>query len=254
MAKREISALEELGSHSNVVQLLASSIEHHATKKGIIEVLVLMEWCRGGNMMDYAIRMKDLHIRNRELAVLRIFSDACRAVAHLHMQNPPLQHRDLKPENYILAADGSWKLCDFGSSTKEVLKCETRQDRLKAEDLGQRFTSATIRPPELWEIYDQTIDTKVDIWGLGCILYALAFGAMPFDGEKLAIVNVRFKEPSEPKYSLRFWEMLRSMLSFDPRDRPAIGKICEWVANAIHLVWAEENPEIGAGLQDQQGA
>ena len=26
------------------------------------------------------------------------------------------------------------------------------------------------------------------------------------------------------------------------------------MANAIHLVWAEENPEIGAGLQDQQGA
>mmetsp|Transcript_11207 Transcript_11207/g.41058 ORF Transcript_11207/g.41058 Transcript_11207/m.41058 type:complete len:579 (+) Transcript_11207:111-1847(+) len=253
VAKREITALEELGSHSNIVQLLASSIQRHATKKGIIEVLVLMEWCRGGNMMEYAAKMKDMHIKDRELAVLRIFSDVVRAVAHLHMQEPPLQHRDLKPENYILAADGSWKLCDFGSSTREVLKCESRKDRLRAEDLAQRFTSATIRPPELWEIYEQTIDYKVDIWGLGCILYALAFGVMPFEGEKLAIVNLRYREPSEPAYSVRLWEMIRSMLSFDPKDRPAIGKICEWVATAIHLSWAEANPEMGAGLKQQRG-
>mgnify|MGYP002176185908 CR=1 FL=1 len=37
------------------------------------------------------------------------------AVGFLHSQQPPLAHRDIKPENMLLASDGLWKLCDFGS-------------------------------------------------------------------------------------------------------------------------------------------
>ena len=50
-----------------------------------------------------------------EEEVLTIFASASRAVGFLHSQQPPLVHRDIKPENLLLAPDGLWKLCDFGS-------------------------------------------------------------------------------------------------------------------------------------------
>lgn len=52
--------------------------------------------------------------------VLQIFYQTCRAVQHLHHQQPPIVHRDLKLENLLLSAAHTVKLCDFGSCTTEV--------------------------------------------------------------------------------------------------------------------------------------
>lgn len=71
--------------------------------------------------------------------VIRVFYQACRAVQHLHVQEPPINHRDIKVsslhlanksnflnyfflflnqiENFLLGCDGVLKLCDFGSAT-----------------------------------------------------------------------------------------------------------------------------------------
>ena len=43
-----------------------------------------------------------------------------------------------------------------------------------------------------------TIDTRSDIWALGCVLYQLCFGAMPFqEGAKLQILNGKYNLPHE---------------------------------------------------------
>jgi serine/threonine protein kinase len=39
--------------------------------------------------------------RFSETEILRIFSDVCEAVAHMHSQTPPIIHRDLKVTNFI---------------------------------------------------------------------------------------------------------------------------------------------------------
>lgn len=52
--------------------------------------------------------------------ITRIFYQTCKAVAHMHSQNPPIIHRDLKIENLLISADSTIKLCDFGSSTTDV--------------------------------------------------------------------------------------------------------------------------------------
>lgn len=54
--------------------------------------------------------------------ITSIFYQTCRAVAHMHAQQPPIQHRDLKIENLLISVEGSIKLCDFGSASTEIFR------------------------------------------------------------------------------------------------------------------------------------
>jgi serine/threonine protein kinase len=46
--------------------------------------------------------------------------DVIAGVMHMHSQSPPIAHRDLKVEN-ILLENKKFKLCDFGSSSTDIL-------------------------------------------------------------------------------------------------------------------------------------
>lgn len=52
--------------------------------------------------------------------ICRIFYQTCKAVSHMHSQNPKIIHRDLKIENLLISSDGCIKLCDFGSATVKI--------------------------------------------------------------------------------------------------------------------------------------
>lgn len=70
----------------------------------------------GGQLSDY---LPTPH-QDRPLppsAVIQIMHQTCRAVQHMHSQNPPIMHRDLKIENLLLSDKFIIKLCDFGSAS-----------------------------------------------------------------------------------------------------------------------------------------
>jgi AP2-associated kinase len=46
--------------------------------------------------------------------------DVSYGIKALHTMNPPLMHRDIKIEN-VLIKGNSYKLCDFGSVSSEVI-------------------------------------------------------------------------------------------------------------------------------------
>ncbi|KAJ2525381.1 Protein transport protein Sec24C, partial [Coemansia sp. RSA 1937] len=63
---------------------------------------ILMEHCTGDVL---SLMNTNLKTGLEEAAILHIFCDVCKAVAHMHYQHEPLLHRDLKVEN-ILTVDG----------------------------------------------------------------------------------------------------------------------------------------------------
>ncbi|KAL3938440.1 MAG: hypothetical protein SGBAC_006658 [Bacillariaceae sp.] len=126
-----------------------------------------------------------------ESVVLKMFDHLCEAVALMHREG--LTHRDIKLENVLFQGSNTRHLqapvlMDFGSAGPLLRSILSRQDVLEvAEEAGQH-TTMPYRPPELFpgelRVGDADIDyTKVDVWSLGCTLFAILFGASPFECE-----------------------------------------------------------------------
>ena len=85
------------------------------------------------------------------------------------------------------------------------------------------------RPPEMIDQYlNYSVNTKVDIWMLGCVLYTLWFAKHPFqEAQKLAIVNAHYSIPDEKdnRIGTKLRDLIRLMLTPNPSKRPDIDKI-----------------------------
>merc|ERR1712232_235671 len=122
---------------------------------------------------------------------------------------------------------GFWKVVDFGSWSSQThdLAAVTGQRELSllSEEV-KRNTTMHYRPPEMVDVYLRfPITTKVDIWALGCILYALLYNKLPFqEAEVLAIRDGRYSLPSRsPAPSAKILDLLVWLLAVDPRQRPS---------------------------------
>ncbi|KAG2226651.1 hypothetical protein INT45_000998 [Circinella minor] len=148
----------------------------------------------------------------------------------------PYAHRDLKPGNILIADDGQTPiLSDFGSIMRARITIKTRQDALIQQDLTAEHSTMAYRSPELYDIQKGTeLDEKVDIWSLGCLLYATAYGQSPFEANtqdvggsmSLAVLNNKYKFPSQgDSYSEGLRELIKSMLVLDRKERADIQSV-----------------------------
>ena len=73
-------------------------------------------------------------------------------------------------------------LMDLGSLTPSPTPITSRSLALAVQDMAAEHSTMPYRAPELFDVKtDSVIDTKVDIWSLGCTLYACLVGKSPFE-------------------------------------------------------------------------
>ncbi|KAG0232569.1 hypothetical protein BGW42_008083 [Actinomortierella wolfii] len=158
----------------------------------------------------------------------------------------PFAHRDIKPANVLIADDGQTPvLMDFGSMARARVKIQTRQQALFEQDLAAEQCSMPYRAPELFDVKTGSIlDEKVDIWSLGCTLYAMAYGTSPFETNQinqggsiaLAVLNGTVRFPmavQQDRYSAEFRDLILWMLVVDPAQRPDIHQVIERLDNLL---------------------
>ena len=163
----------------------------------------------------------------------------------MHDSGRGFPHRDVKPHNVLLGGFGSGDdpdhpvLTDLGSVAAARVEVATRQQALAAEDEAACKTSAAYRAPELTSAPQPpfVLDESVDVWGLGCTLYCLAFGHSPFESPKegilrLAILNGRFSYPAhyrhrDCQFSEAFVSLVNDMLQLAPNDRPSAADVAD---------------------------
>ncbi|XP_078055774.1 AP2-associated protein kinase 1-like isoform X2 [Mustelus asterias] len=222
VCQQEIAIMKNLSGHKNIVNYLDSSVTS-INASDVWEVLILMEYCRGGQVVN--LMNQRLHSGFNETEVLQIFCDTCEAVARLHQCKPPIIHRDLKVENLLLHDSGSYVLCDFGSATNRFIHPQTEGVGAIEEEI-KKYTTLSYRAPEMVNLYSgKSITTKADIWALGCLLYKLCFFTLPFGESQVAICDGSFTIPDNSRYSNEMHCLIRYMLEADPDKRPEIYQV-----------------------------
>jgi eukaryotic-like serine/threonine-protein kinase len=108
---------------------------------------------------------------------LTVVGQLCPTLSFLHGSG--IVHRDLKPSNILIRPDGTPVLTDFGlvslvsdAGGRQVLDVDRK-----------RVGTPGYMSPE--QIQGQVGDARIDLYALGCILYELVAGELPFVGRTL---------------------------------------------------------------------
>lgn len=105
-------------------------------------------------------------------ARLTLFLDICDAIAYAHRRL--VLHRDLKASNILVDTDSRVRLLDFGIA-KSIDAAGPTRDTTQ----GQNYFSLRAAAPEQIRSVATTVAT--DVYGLGCLLYELLSGRLPFE-------------------------------------------------------------------------
>ena len=102
---------------------------------------------------------------------------------HAEGQVRSYAHRDIKPGNIMISDTGTQPiLMDLGSLVPSPTPITSRALALQVQDQAAEHSTMPYRAPELFDVKTGTvIDGKVDIWSLGCTLYACLVGKSPFE-------------------------------------------------------------------------
>ncbi len=138
---------------------------------------IAMEFVEGVSLAD--------KINNQPIPVseiLRIGAQIADALDEAHSQG--ITHRDIKSENVMLNQRRQVKVLDFGLA-KIATKVETdsqAETRVKTKP-GVVMGTVSYMSPE--QALGKETDARTDIWSLGVILYEMATGRLPFQGDSL---------------------------------------------------------------------
>ncbi|KAG2440961.1 hypothetical protein HXX76_003814 [Chlamydomonas incerta] len=217
--KAEAKVMARLKGHPNILRLHA--VAFGGPTGAETDGFMLLDFCP---LTLLEVMQRSSFVLD-DFLVYEVFQDVVWAVAHMHKCNPPLAHRDLKAENVLKNGEGRWVICDFGSATARAQVYDSAADIAAEEDVIRRTTTPAYRAPEMWDLYTrQRIDTGVDVWALGVLLFVLAFGKLPFPGDsKLAILYGKYDMPPGRPPAMR--ALIQDMLQVNPADRPDIFQV-----------------------------
>jgi serine/threonine-protein kinase len=125
--------------------------------------------------------------------VIDITRQMLSAIAEAH--DLGIMHRDLKPENVLLTEHRGRrdfvKILDFG-----IAKVQNANQQLTQS--GVVYGTPAYMSPEQAQALD--IDARADLYSLGCMMYEMATGELPFDAKTaLKILEMQaFREPTPP--------------------------------------------------------
>ena len=175
--RREARAVARL-SHPNIVTVIDRGEDGDRQ-------FIVFEFVDGENLKEVVERRGPLPIAEAVDVGLAI----ARGLAFAHEQG--IVHRDVKPQNVLMNGDGRAKVTDFGiARSLDVERGVTQTGTV----LG---TSNYIAPEQA---SGERVDAQSDVYSLGCVVYELLTGEVPFEGDNF--VAVAMKHLHEPAPSV----------------------------------------------------
>lgn len=162
--------------HPNITRMLDAGLSDRG------QPYLVMEYVDGVHLDAYCDERK-LGVNER----LQLFLKVCDAVAYAHRNL--IVHLDLKPSNILVAADGTVKLLDFGTS--------------KLIQIDSRLTTTVMATPAYAspeQLRNEAVTTSCDIYALGAILFELLAGTRPGKQASVAAMIERAIREQEPEH------------------------------------------------------
>ncbi len=174
-------------------------------------LFLIMELLRGDNFETYLDALEE---RGERLGLCELAPIIEPVVSTLEVaHHAGILHRDLKPSNIFVQTDGSVRLLDFGFA---------KFLRMRAVTLaGHIAGSPSYIAPECWKETTESLDQRIDVYGLSAVLFRALAGRPPFVGD--GVLEIMRQCLSAPRPSLH---ALRGDLS--PR-------VDDWVASALAI-------------------
>ncbi|KAF2403903.1 serine/threonine kinase 16 [Trichodelitschia bisporula] len=164
-------------------------------------------------------------------------------------------HRDIKPGNIMIDDDGRTPiLMDLGSIAPAPTSITSRSQAIAVQDQAAEHSTMPYRAPELFDVKTgSVIDTKVDIWSMGCTLYACLVGKSPFEARSeetggslsLCVLGGDWRFPDEAPQrgkqkvaqdstiSDGVKNIVRHCLKVEPSERPDVDELIQLVEEVI---------------------
>ncbi|KAI1755765.1 hypothetical protein F4782DRAFT_367679 [Xylaria castorea] len=204
--EREVAVLK-LIDHPHIVKL-------HDIWENRAEIYLVLEYMDGGDMFSYINECGPLP----EFEMVGYLRQILTALEYVHSFN--ICHRDLKPENILMMSNGVVKIADFGMAAIQ----QSPNHALRTSCGSPHYAA-----PELITRTRYQGD-KVDIWSMGCLLYATLCRRLPFDDPDGDVPRLLAKAKkgvySVPDFlSREARDLIARMLTVDPVKRIPIRKI-----------------------------
>ena len=178
---------------------------------------IITEYIDGGDLDQYIKGNKNIDPET----ITRLFLKICVGINAMHANG--IMHRDIKPANILITKTGDIKICDFGiCKILEYTKVATTM-------VGTPYFMS----PE--QINHRHYDCKSDVWGIGCVLYALLYNKYPFIGKSLHDLkrNIRMKDPFvgiKPRHNA-LHNIVKEMLDKNKGKRPDLAAFLGNISN-----------------------
>jgi serine/threonine protein kinase len=197
-------------SHPNLAQTYEAGVSQDV-------YYIAMEYIPGRNLYRLVTQDGPLAIPR----AARLFAEVAHGLDHAHLRG--LIHRDLKPSNIIITPNDHAKVLDLGLA---LIQGELVTDKTVVGGQGYVVGSFDYLAPEQAE--DATkVDSRSDIYSLGCTLYYALTGRPPFPGgsSQEKVNRHRGEEPPpieqlNPHVPLGFASLIRKMMAKKPDQRP----------------------------------
>ena len=178
------------------------------------KLYLIMELASNGNLYNFIQNNKNQKIKTKEM-LKKIIIQVIEIIKYLHSLD--IIYRDIKPENILLDKDYNVKLCDYGWASYL--------------SKGQ-FCSAYCGTPEYVSpevIKKYPYNEKVDIWGIGVLIFELVFGYPPFTSNfnEDRFNNIKEGKINWPKdlNDMELKDLIEKILKVNPKDRISLDEI-----------------------------
>ena len=140
---------------------------------------IVMEYIEGDTLKE--LIRKSSPFDNE--AILGVATQIASALEHAHLNN--IVHRDIKPQNILVTLNGIIKVTDFGIARAATSSTMTTS--------SNAMGSVHYFSPE--QARGGYVDFKSDLYSLGIVMFEMATGTLPFDGE--TAVSIALKQISD---------------------------------------------------------